>query len=997
MLTGSETVTVQTTPSPPTFFSRSNFPVEDRANWPIQSLREGSPSKTSNTIKEMNSQRSRRDSREQQEQQQAQQQGATSGSIIARSMSRYRRRTSSVTVDVDATQKINSDPPSPWEPPKVPPVPTIPPQLRTTSITQKGDGTPADLESSPPRHQLRHTDIARRHTLRRSMAEQYQSRPSTAKSAKSEESSWRRLASRDGRRNRLNSGEEDETAKREMARLEAENHRLLSEQKKKDLERLEMKLGNNHKAAIQAQSHKSRSPVIEKFALLARGRRSKDSFSPGFSPASSTTSINHAKTFSTGIEAGGRGIVPQTDAPHSAINAGDRNVAVRYKQHTFSVEVTPDTTTDDILIETSKMMGSNDMGPTNCVLVEIYGALGLERRLRRYERIRDVMNSWDRDTLNQLTIRVSGSEDDNWDLDIRSVPGRNEPLQGFQLYMYHSNRPGKWNKRWITLLDNGQVLSAKKPNTNSADKDSASLCRLTDYDIYTPTESQMRRHIKPPKRYCFAVKSQQKTTVFMNTENFVQYFCTEDPKIAAQFRERVQGWRSWYIKARIPEPTKAPRKMSIRKTDDKPPQIALPTAMHTPKKSVNVASMNGHRLRVSVDEGPYPIGQFEPLLDMKRFDKRLSQFGQDFLPPVPDVSTMPKQIPAHHLNPSAKNEKQDKAERKLVGKVNPVSNDGFTGSGLLAEGYEERRHTHTESDRPERGRAKSRDDGFINGPSLLNEKSDPDTPVQKPESPSWFPSALAHSAKQRSTPSSPSIRPSTSAGVMHSHTHSRRPSLSSSSRPPPPTLSSKPLSQEHPHPLSSQPTGLSLSHSNRRERPKPLINIESSFQEAPQWSKDKHGHGVKAPEGMTHLIDLITVPSKNSTTTAGAGGGGSNTLEVPPRSALRRGPSTAPLPSLSRTRSKTQGAPAPQLSSGGAEVPPVPLLPARPAAAEPLRSNPAGRSRERERDRDREKEREKEKDKERVRERERVRGKEKEREYSAYNAVPGRTGTLKVV
>ncbi|KAI1376449.1 hypothetical protein F4677DRAFT_78402 [Hypoxylon crocopeplum] len=969
MSTGSETVTVPASLSPPNFFSRSNFPFEDKDNRRTQSLRQRSLSITSSTVDKMIPQRGRRDSREQQ-----QQQVATSGSTIARSMSRYRRRTSSVTVDVDATQKINSDPPPPWEPPMVPPVPTIPRRLRTASATQKEDDAPATSRDSPPRHQLRHTDTARRHTLRRSMADQHQSRPSTAKSAKSEESAWRRLASRDGRRNRLNSEEEDETTRRQVARLEAENYRLLVDQKKKDLERLESQLSNKNnqrttaQSQPQSQSHKPRSPVIEKFVLLTKGRRNKDGLSPGLSPTSSTTSIEPTRTISTGIEAGGRGIVPQTDAPHSAINAADRNVAVRYKQHTFSLEVTPDTTPDDLIIEVSKMMGSNDLSPTNCVVIETYGVLGLERRLRRYERLRDVMNSWDRDTQNQFIVTASSSEEENRELDIRSVPSRDEPPQGFQLYMYHSNRPGKWNKRWIHLLDNGQILCAKKPNANSADKDTASLCRLSDYDIYTPTESQMRRHIRPPKRYCFAVKSQQKTTVFMNTENFAQYFCTEDPKIAAQFREKVQGWRSWYLKGCIPEQTKAPKKISIRKTDDKPPQIALPAAMHSAKKSVNVASMNGHRLRVSVDESPYAIGQFEPLLDMKRFDKRLSQFGQDFLPPVPDVSTMPKGIPAHHLNSGTRVEKDDKSERKLIDTISPLSKDGFTGSGLLGEGYEERRQTHAETDRPDRGRQKSRDDGFIDGPSLLQGRSEPETPTQKPESPSWFPSALEHSARKRSFGSS-SIRPSTSAGVMHIHTHShtRRPSLTSSSRPPPPPLSGKPLVHEHPHPLSSQPTG--LSHSNRRERPKPLINIESGFQEPPQWSKDKHGHGVKAPEGMTHLIDLITVPNSNKP---------SNNLEVPPRSSLRRPPNTAPLPSLSRTRSKTQGAPPPR--SSGSDVPPVPSVPSLPGrAAEPLRSHPPPRSRERERERGREKTR------------------EKEREYNAYNSVPGRTGTLKVV
>ncbi|KAI8958233.1 hypothetical protein F5Y11DRAFT_50734 [Daldinia sp. FL1419] len=966
MSTGSETVTLPAGSSPPNF-PRLDVSFENRLNWRAQSLAERNRPLAPNTVNKMTTQHGRRESSEQY-------QNATPGSTIARSMSRYRRRAGSVTVNVDATQKINSDPPPPWEPPIAPPVPTIPRRLRTASMTQKGTDAPAATLDSPSRHQLRHTDSTRRQTLRRSMADQYRSRPSTAKSAKSEESGWRRLASRDGRRNRLNSGEEDEALKREVARLEAENHRLLVEQKRKDLQRLEIELANSPRPSFQSQSPKPRSPVIEKFVLLTKGRKSRDGLSPGLSPTSSTASVEPMKIQPSGIEPGARVIVPQTDAPHSAINAGDRNVAVRFKQHTFSVEVTPETTTDDIITHACKMMGCSDINPSDYVVKETYGVLGLERRLRRYEHIRDVMNSWDRDTQNQLTVTISESEEQDRELDIESVPNLDEPPQGFQLYMYHSNRPGKWNKRWITLLENGQIICAKKPNTNSTDKDTTSLCRLSDYDIYTPTESQMRRHIKPPKRYCFAVKSQQKTTVFINTENYVQYFCTEDPKIAAQFREKVQSWRSWYLVDRRPVAPKPLRKISIRKTDDKPPQITSPTVAQALKKSANVASMNGHRLQVSVDETPYSIGQFEPLLDMKRFDKRLSQFGQDFLPPAPDVSTMPKDIPSHHHNsdvPAEKIDRNGKPERKLIDKISTTVDDGFTGNGLLGEGYEERKLAHIETDRPERGRQRYRNDGFTEGPSLLNRKSEPETPGDKPVSPSWFPSALEHSARQRSVGStSSSTRPSTSAGVVrtsthtNTHAHTRRPSLSSSRPPPLPSIS-KPLVHGHPHPLTSQPTG--LSHSNRHDRPKPLVDLEdNTFQEAPQWAKKNTGHGVKAPAGTAHLVDLIADPNS----------GKNGDPEIPPRSALRRPSHTAPLSSLSRTRSKTQGAPPPRISAGRV-VPPVPTLPGHAGDREQLRSNPPPRSRDRERERER--------------------AREKEREYSSYNSVPGRTGTLKVV
>ncbi|KAI0599155.1 hypothetical protein F4775DRAFT_600283 [Biscogniauxia sp. FL1348] len=945
-----------------------------------RSLRGKSASTAPNTANAM----SRSDSHEAYQQQDA---TTTSGNSIARSMSRYRRRANSVATNDNATQKLNSDPPPNGE--VAPPVPAIPRLLRTVDLgghQQKQDDGPGTPLTSPRTHP-RHTDSTSKHRRRMSG---FQSRPSTA----SDENQRRGTAARDERQRRLD--------EQEAARWDADTDRMIAEQKRKDLQRLEVQLANSQRAS--ALSHKPRSPVIEKFVLLAKGRKSKDVLSPTTPTsggndwkghATTTTHADHARAIPTGIQAGGRGIVPQTDAPNSAINAGDRNVTVRCRHHTFSLEVTPETTTVDILFQTAQRMTHDpEISPASCVVIEVYAALGLERRLRRYERIRDVMNSWDRDAQNQLVIAVTESAEEDHDLDVSGIPSGEAP-QGIQLYMYHSNRPGKWNKRWITLLENGQILCSKKPNARTSDKDTANLCRLSDYDIYTPTDSQMRRHLKPPKRYAFAVRSQQKTTVFMNTENYVHYFSTEDPKVAAQFKEKVQAWRSWYLLDRRPEARRT-QKVSVPKTDETVPQTT--PVKPTPKRS---ATVDGHKFRASVDESPYPIGQFEPLIDMKRFDKPLSQFGA---PAVADTSTMPKaSTTSHSGRPSREGKPNLNLNMKLIDTIKSANEEAFTGGGLLGEGYEERKQAQAEADRTG---GRSRDAAFTDGPSLLNKQSAPASPVQKPESPSWFPSAIEHSAKQRSTSSS--SRPNTSAGVIPT----RRSSLSS--RPPPPPLplslinsnsSTRPATQHgssHPHPLASQPIS---AHANRRgdRPPKPLVDITPTFQEPPQWSREGKGHGVKAPEGMAHLVDLISVGNGN-------GNGKNSFLEVPTRSAVMRRPATSSAATgagtlLARTWSKSTGDrdPVPHQQQ---QPPPVPALPGRLIDGAGSEERGRGRGREGERERmggrgnsvsasaaARERERERAKSKARERERERE-YRERER---AYNSVPGRAGTLKTV
>lgn len=731
-------------------------------------------------------------------------------------------------------------------------------------------------------------------------------------------------------------------------------------------------------------------------------------------------------------------------------------MTVRCKQHTFALPITPETTPEDIIDATIKQMTFHtELSARSCVVLESYGSLGIERRIRRYEKIRETMNSWDRDSHNHLVVAMSDTPGGDRDLELSAVPDTEEPPRGDKFYMHHSNRPGKWNKRWITLMDNGQMMSSKKPETSGVDKDTVRLCHLSDYDIYRPTESQMRRHIKPPKKHCFVIKSQHKASMFMNTENYVQYFCTEDPKVAAYFLETVFNWRSWYLVDRRPEP---PPRISIPKIDDKPPQLTAPAvtptagkaSKHAPKKSINIASANGVSLRVSIDEEPYKLGEFEPLLDMKRFDKRLSHFGQDFVPVAPDVSTMPK-LPAH-LNKGPK----EGPPELLLGDLKSASDAAFTGNGLLAGDYEERKAAQAAAAKEAKNNNPFALDAlgpFTAGPSLLNQHTE--TRNGQPESPSWFPSAIAHSAKSRDV--SERARPSTSGGPVRRNSFSRARSASQSrpplppapnqprsrpgpgeppympfqrlddgprfphqrpgdkphpsrsrpedglppsrgrpddmpraprpyhddvpppsrgrpedmsrpSRPyhddvPPPSrgrpddmprpprqhpedlsrpprqrpddlpLSPRPRPEEHPHPLGahhpSSPTGSPTApQPNRRQPPAPLINIEPAFVEPPQWVKK--GRGVHAPEGMNHLVDLINVgPPK----------GPISSLEVPPRSLLRRGPDGAvpvrgggmPAPNRGRgglTRTRSKGS-APPASRATGDVPPLPPLPGR--------------------------------------------------------------------
>lgn len=551
----------------------------------------------------------------------------------------------------------------------------------------------------------------------------------------------------------------------------------------------------------------------------------------------------------------------------------------------------------DILFSTANLT-THDINPKESVIIECYVELGLERRLRRYERIRDVMNSWDRDQQNSLLVvtnDISGSSDG--DLDINSVPRTPTPPTGFTLQMYHSSRPGKWNKRWITLLESGQMYSSKKPDSKPSDKDSTVLCHLSDFDIYTPRESEVRRHLKAPRRFCYAVKSQQKTFVFPNGENFVHFFCAEDGKLAKRFHELVQGWRSWYL---------VNKKVDFK--TDKAPQISLnpdPTTSPTSTtKSSSTVAKGGHRLKVSVDETPYTIGAFQPLLDMDRFDKPLEEFGIDFLDEK--SKDQDKHEPKHESKPEL--ERRVTQKRNVLTKTKSLHRsrttpqlppgEEFSPAGLLGQGYEEKRKIAERA--PVNGLPTSNtNSAFTEGPSLLN--GGVTSPTFPPE-----PKTETKSKEQSMRYRSRSVR-----------TPGTRPTTADAKR------------EKIPPPPMGQP----------------LLNLATDFPEPPGWrerEREGKGHGVKAPTGGP-LISLATggQPPMMAYNNSRSGSGLINQPRIPASF------SSSSMPAGSRPRSRsTTGMQQP--SSRAPPVPPLPIRSLRREMTQPLDKSRGRDSRPRE-------------------------------------------------
>lgn len=738
-------------------------------------------------------------------------------------------------------------------------------------------------------------------------------------------------------------------------RLEAETDRILAEQKKLDLARLHQQLISTRSSTALGHSSNTRvhgrSPVFERFGFFSRARKSHVTLSP---PSSTTTSVDFSRAQSmepllsprTFMDQAFHFVTPPL-TPMSPSNIQDRvsngpdyfsqeyhltlfflspeqHITVCYRGEYVNIPVTSDTSTVDILRRASEAM-TNRINISASVVLESWAPHGLERRLRRYERIQDVLDSWNHDAQSSLLILHSLGPESDKDLDISSVPATDAPTPGLNLQLYHCSRPGKWHKRWITLLGDGQLIASKKPGAGPADRDSQRLCHLSSYDIYnllskvsphiddgqarSPRATPMK-NLKPPKRYVFALKSQQKPTIYTDVSNFVHFLCTEDRDVAQEFHDRVHAWRSWYmVKTRRelqrrrpgdieddpepqvePEPKVEPEQEEDSETPhvDQAPQIEeapqITPVRHNPRKSVfHVRVTPGHKVRVSIDEAPYTIGAFQPLVDLERFDKPIDEFGKDWIPAserlsmlstapgtdsgvsdatalttpsTKDVLTMGKED-LDGSSPSEERRKRRDHKRSLAsaaaaegaGQQGVVAKEGEAGVTIAVSGPQ----TATPS----------AETSSVSNSNFTGDLQSIDSETLSREEPSpWLPSASEHTAKVKAeqaridrinNPVFPPQRPVTSAGVTNHHAYYIAPPDRRGGR------------------------------GGYRGQPVLPNNLVCHYRAATQWAEDASGSKFLEVPGAGHngIRSMPSMPILVETTKSSRGGPMSNTSAVP--------------------------------------------------------------------------------------------------------------------
>ncbi|KAK3905326.1 hypothetical protein C8A05DRAFT_41715 [Staphylotrichum tortipilum] len=585
--------------------------------------------------------------------------------------------------------------------------------------------------------------------------------------------------------------------------------------------------------------------VRETFSFFSRSR--KKSIASESSPHSTlsnrsrtlpTNTTNTTSASSTATDVSdyrqSPAVQPVAKMPGPSIEASKllvKSIGIRCKGSNLSVQVTKETSTADLLRACRQPLAAlgRPIDPESCVVIEPCLRPGLERRLREYELVWDVVSAWDHDSSHSLLVLPDSSDPDQ-ELSLASVRVTRDEPAGFVLPLYFMQRPGKWSQRYITLKENGQMCASKKQEFKSADKGVARLCHLSDFDLYMPTESEMRKQLKPPKRYCYAVRSQEKATLFADSAHYVHFFCTEDPNVARQFRSGVHGWRSWYL---------VNKKLGLHEKQE----ALSPSSQPRTERSF--------RGRPSVDQGH----RRGPSIDM-------GSRGRPSVDVTPSYPSSPEVI-----SPNSSGRSAVPPVPPLPASLQEQKTEVFAAGGLLGNGYDERRQQAVRKDAAQRrGTVTSTEGPFIDGPSLLNnhpvtasgsdgrprtggsETSHRGRSASNAADQGWFPSALQHSADQHTArpPVTLARRPSTS-----SHAPSRTTSV---------------------RPSSCQP-------------PQPLIDLTPTFIEAPQWSRENRGRGVRAAPGKP-LVDLATGPALGPLTSSAAAR--LRDAAPPPKSLVRR-------------------------------------------------------------------------------------------------------------
>lgn len=193
-------------------------------------------------------------------------------------------------------------------------------------------------------------------------------------------------------------------------------------------------------------------------------------------------------------------------------------------------------------------------------IFDVSPEFGIERPLREYERVNDVIESQFNPALDHFTVRRSDLAPY---LSIQALPKTSPALAGW-LYVQETVRKKGWNKRWVELRD--QALFQAKSEKG---REEVKMCDLSIYDVFIPIEGEPWI-AKAPKKNAFALKCLTKTQ-----DELVIYFCLSDTRAARHWITAINRARTFQMKSEKPhlfvQHTRMPQMKEV--LNENPPKL----------------------------------------------------------------------------------------------------------------------------------------------------------------------------------------------------------------------------------------------------------------------------------------------------------------------------------------------------------------------------------------------------------------------------------------
>ncbi|KAI5780908.1 hypothetical protein EDC01DRAFT_753209 [Geopyxis carbonaria] len=314
-------------------------------------------------------------------------------------------------------------------------------------------------------------------------------------------------------------------------------------------------------------------------------------------------------------------------------------------------------------------------------LAEVWPSLGLERQVRYFEPVTDVISTWDIGSPSYVKVSKSLWGSSNQKLE--TFPKTVEPSGEILMY-YYVQADKKWSKRTVNL-DNNTIRIIKKDKPY--DKDYFQSINMEYFDVYTFVGNIPDRKLRCPTRYCFAVKSQHRQSLFGKNSVFVHYFAVESEAVFAEWFGLVRDMKSRLIA----------QKKGLAAWSTGSDNESMSSGRSPVPKSAPGSPDRGRR-------GPKPL--ISP---------------EDLAQPPSQAVDMSRSKSLHRnkttkQSSSTRNRSASAKAPASAGLVGSMTQEVFSPGGLLGADYEEKRRVALKQFKEERSAVK---DGFVAGQQTL--------------------------------------------------------------------------------------------------------------------------------------------------------------------------------------------------------------------------------------------------------------------------------------